>query len=47
MKNLENGSLEFSIVEEFLANLKQEIGNRDNESVKIAELKKMEPFFGQ
>ena len=29
-------------MEEFLADLKQEFGNRDNESVKIAELKKME-----
>ena len=29
-------------MEEFLADLKQEFGNRDNESVKIAELKKVE-----
>lgn len=42
MKNLENGSLEFPTVEEFLADLKQEFGNRDNESVKIAELNKVE-----
>ena len=42
MKNLENRSLEFPTVEEFLADLKQEFGNRDNESVKIAELNKVE-----
>jgi len=41
MKNLENESLEFPIVEQFLADLKQEFGNRDNELVKIAELKKV------
>jgi len=42
IENLENKSLEFLIVEEFLADLKQEFGNGDNKSVKIVELKKVE-----
>jgi len=37
MEDLESGSLEFPIVGEFLANLKQEFENRDNESVKVKE----------
>ena len=42
MKDLENGSLEFTIVGDFLTNLKQEFGNRNNKLVKVAELKKLE-----
>jgi len=38
---LKNSSLEFLIVGEFLANLKQKFGNRDNELVKIVKLKKV------
>ena len=41
-KDLENRSLEFLIVKEFHANLKQEFGNEDNKLVKVAELKKIE-----
>jgi len=39
---LENKSLEFSIVGEFLADLKQKFGNRDDKLVKVAKLKKVE-----
>ena len=44
MRNLENGSLEFAIVEELilLMNLKKESGGGDNEIMKVAELKKVE-----
>ena len=38
---MKNSSLEFLIVGEFLANLKQKFGNRDNELVKIVKLKKV------
>jgi len=36
IEDLENRSLEFSIVGDFLTDLKQEFGNRDNKLVKIA-----------
>jgi len=44
MRNLENGSLEFAIVEELilLINLKKESGGGDNEIMKVVELKKVE-----
>jgi len=42
IEDLENESLEFPIVREFLANLKQKFENRDDKSVKVAELKKVE-----
>jgi len=42
IKDLENESLEFPIIGEFLADLKQKFGNRDDKSVKVAELKKIE-----
>ena len=44
MRNLENGSLEFAIVEELilLMNLKKKSGGGDNEIMKVAELKKVE-----
>jgi len=37
--------LEFLIVGEFLANLKQEFGNGNNELVKIVKLKKVEQIL--
>jgi len=42
---LKNNSLEFLIVVEFLANLKQEFGNGNNELVKIVKLKKVEQIL--
>ena len=42
MENLRYESLEFAIVRDFLTDLKQEFGNRNNKLVKIAELKKVE-----
>jgi len=42
IEDLKNGSLEFLIVREFLANLKQEFRNGDNKSVKVTESKKIE-----
>ena len=42
IEDLENKSLEFSIVGEFLADLKQKFGNRDDKLVKVAKLKKVE-----
>jgi len=41
MEDLKNKSLEFSIMREFLTNLKQEFRNRNDELVKVAKLKKM------
>jgi len=40
--NLKNRNLKFLSVENFLTNLKQEFGNRDNKSVKVLKLKKVE-----
>jgi len=42
MEDLENGSLEFLMVGEFLIHLKQEFGNGNNKLVKVEKLKKME-----
>jgi len=42
IENLENKSLEFPIVGNFLINLRQKFRNRDNELVNVVELKKME-----
>ena len=42
MENLEVGSLEYEIVEEFLTNLKKEFWGGDDEIIKIAELKRIE-----
>jgi len=42
LKDLETGSLIFVIVGEFLADLRQEFGSRDNKTIKVAELKKVE-----
>ena len=42
MEDLEIGILEYTIVGEFLADLKKEFGKRDKETMKLAELKKVE-----
>ena len=42
IENLENESLEFAPVEEFLMDLKKEFGEEDNKIIKVAELKKVE-----
>jgi len=39
---LETEILEFSTVRDFLTKLKKESGNRDNKTIKAAELKKVE-----
>lgn len=42
MKDLELENLEYEIVKEFLADLKNNFGRRDKESVKVIELKILE-----
>jgi len=42
MEELEAGKLEYESVEEFLMNLKKEFGGEEEESVKAAELRKLE-----
>ena len=42
IKDLESRELEYVIVEEFLIDLKKEFEKGDNETMKIAELKKVE-----
>jgi len=42
MENLESEKLVFATVGNFFTNLKQEFGNEDNETMKVAELKKVE-----
>jgi len=42
MEDLENRVLEFTMVRDFLTDLKQEFGNENNEFVKVAEMKKIE-----
>ena len=42
INNLKSRSLSYIIVGEFLADLKKEFSGRDNETMKIAELKKVE-----
>ena len=42
MKELESGEVEYESVEEFLTNLKREFGGGEEESVKVAELRKLE-----
>ena len=41
MKDLKGGLLEYKSAEEFLADIKKEFGKGDEESVKIAELKRI------
>ena len=42
MKELETEEIEFELVGEFLAEIRKEFGGGDEESVKVAELKKIE-----
>jgi len=42
MEELEAREIEFELAEEFLAEIKKEFGGGDEESVKVAELKKIE-----
>ena len=42
MEELETGKIEFESVGEFLAEIKKEFGEGDEELVKVAELKKIE-----
>jgi len=42
MEELEAGEMEYETVEEFLTALKREFGGREEESVKAAELRKLE-----
>ena len=42
MEDLESGNLKYKIVEEFLVNLKKEFKERDNKTMKVAELKRIE-----
>ena len=39
LENLESGNLEYETVEEFLMDLKKKFGGRDEEVVKVIELK--------
>ena len=42
MENLKEEMLEYELVEEYLAAIKKEFGGGEEESVKVAELKKLE-----
>ena len=42
LENLEEGLLEYKTVGEFLVDIKREFGGRDEETVNVAELKKLE-----
>jgi len=42
LEDLEGGLLEYETVGEFLANIRKEFGKEDEESIKVAELKKLE-----
>jgi len=42
MKDLESGNLSYTTVGEFLSDSRQKFGGRDNKTIKVAELKKME-----
>jgi len=42
LKDLEAGNLEYKTVEEFLADLMKEFEKEDNETIKIAKLKRLE-----
>jgi len=41
-KDLEGGLLEYETIGKFLANIKKEFGGGDEETVKVAELKRIE-----
>jgi len=42
MEELESGEMEYELAEEFLTSLKKEFGGGEEESMKVAELRKME-----
>ena len=42
LEELEVGEVEYKLVEEFLLSLKEEFGGEEEESVKAAELRKLE-----
>ena len=42
MKDLESRSLEYVIVREFLIDLKKEFSSREDETMKVVELKKVD-----
>ena len=42
LEDLEGGLLEYETVEEFLTDIRKEFGGGDEESMKVAELKKLE-----
>jgi len=42
MEDLESGNLSYAIVGEYLADLKEGFGGRDNETMKVAKLIKVE-----
>ena len=42
IENIESRSLSYMIVREFLSDLKEEFGGKDNKMIKVAELKKVE-----
>ena len=42
IEDLESGSLSYTIIGEFLSDLKKEFGREDNKTIKVAELKKVE-----
>ena len=42
LEDLEEGLLEYKIVEEFLVDIKKEFGGGDKEGVKVVELKRLE-----
>ena len=42
MEEMEVGEVEYESMEEFLTNLKKEFGGGEEESIKVAELRKME-----
>ena len=42
MEELEAGEVEYKTAEEFLTSLKKEFGGGEEESVKVAELRKLE-----
>jgi len=46
MEELESGEVEYKSVEEFLATLKKEFEGGEEESVKVAELRKLEQEGG-
>ena len=42
LEDLKEGLLEYKIVEKFLVDIRKEFGEEDKESVKVAELRRLE-----